>query len=445
MLKKLSCFFFVVLLILSLPVSSLAAVNDLMISTSSNASYGLMTSDLMDDDYGVAPVSSIATIQNTLVWSNSCDLYVGLSGTNSGRLYQPVSYSTSNGIRFSVDLTSFENNGSAYLRIRIPESVLPAPGVYEVSADLSSQFSYSYNDFRYYYTVSRYSSGQYVGFVYPAYQQSSGDLYSAPQVMDLRNVSQIEVIFGLSEYVKNFDFTFKMSFRLSDGSTDKVIGITPSAGDYENSVSDSLGSLSSSVDNMSSTLDSVDESLTYISQSQNLVIQGIDNVILHISNQLYAFWDQLYNLIHVPTMAKLDDIIQAINQLDINVNVDIDEIISNATQNSQNEINNANKNHEQLVNGFDNSGMDSDQQKLDTSINDYVEKEDELFADAKDHLEGFTYENPLSDYQAALTDISTFLGGIYNALGALNIPIAFSLTLSIALVMIGYYRFKGGA
>ena len=89
--------------------------------------------------------------------------------------------------------------------------------------------------------------------------------------------------------------------------------------------------------------------------------------------------------------------------------------------------------------------MKADNDRLNDKISQYDIVEDQLFDDAKDKIGNFTFENPLSKYTAVLSDISYFLSGIYTALGALNIPIGFSLTLTIALIFIGYYRFKGGS
>ena len=89
--------------------------------------------------------------------------------------------------------------------------------------------------------------------------------------------------------------------------------------------------------------------------------------------------------------------------------------------------------------------MKADNDRLNDKISQYDNVEDQLFDDAKDKIGNFTFDNSLTKYTDVLSDISYFLSGIYTALGALNIPVGFSLTLTIALVFIGYYRFKGGA
>ena len=88
--------------------------------------------------------------------------------------------------------------------------------------------------------------------------------------------------------------------------------------------------------------------------------------------------------------------------------------------------------------------MDNDKNRLDDAIAEYDGVEDQLLGDAKDTITGFDFENPLTRFVAPLQDISYFLQGVYVALGGLNIPIGFALTLMIALIFVGYYRFKGG-
>ena len=110
-----------------------------------------------------------------------------------------------------------------------------------------------------------------------------------------------------------------------------------------------------------------------------------------------------------------------------------------------NQISNDNKNADDIKNGYDNSGMKADNDRLNDKISQYDNVEDQLFDDAKDKIGNFTFDNSLTKYTDVLSDISYFLSGIYTALGALNIPVGFSLTLTIALIFIGYYRFKGGS
>ena len=90
------------------------------------------------------------------------------------------------------------------------------------------------------------------------------------------------------------------------------------------------------------------------------------------------------------------------------------------------------------------SAMNSDKDKLDTAISDYESSEDALLEDAKGHINDFEFKDYLTEITGPLSDISYFLQGIFVGLGAMNIAVSFSHTLSIALILIGWYRFKGG-
>ena len=194
---------------------------------------------------------------------------------------------------------------------------LPPSGSYSVSFDYSSDFSYQYKEFEYWWTKYTDNAASKSGYINPPYKQLSGDIYSAPYIFNLTNVNAFAAIFRFNDTtVKNVsgDFAFSFVPTSSDPSAPST-GLDTSQQDYESGVSSSLSDIQSSVGNMSSDLSEAAQSLEYISQSQNLIIKGIDNIILHISDQLYAFWDQLYNLIHVPTMAKLDQILAAIQRM----------------------------------------------------------------------------------------------------------------------------------
>ena len=118
--------------------------------------------------------------------------------------------------------------------------------------------------------------------------------------------------------------------------------------------------------------------------------------------------------------------------------------ITNDNKNHKEQISNDNANHEDLVHGYDNTGMDSDKDKLDSAISEYEDAENALLEDATGHITSFEFEDYFTEITGPLSDISYFLQGIFVGLGAFNIPVSFSLALSIALILIGWYRFKGG-
>lgn len=445
MKKQIFALLLSLLLVVSLPFSALADV-----ASGSNAVYGDPFSDRLD------MYSSVGSVVNTVRGDLSASVFFYNPDTGKQEGYSvPCTFRDN---QYHIKTTLSNTGYITYMEIQVRGKALPPSGSYYVSFDFSSDFSYDYHEFKYWWTKYTNSASDVSGTILPSHRQLSGDLYSAPFLVNLTNVAAFNpVIVFKGDNVRNISGSFSLNFTpaASDPSAPST-GLDTSQQDYESGVSSSLSDIQSSVGNMSSDLSEAAQSLEYISQSQNLIIKGIDNIILHISDQLYAFWDQLYNLIHVPTMAMLDQILQAIKDMDINVNVDLDELksaissaaskITGQIQSSINsQITNDDKNTEHLENGYDNSGILGDKGKLDGAITEYEKVEDQLISDAKDKIGKFEFDNPFEKYTGPLSDISYFLTGIYNGLQGLNIPVSFSLTLTIALVFIGYYRFKGGA
>ena len=436
-----------------------------MIQTDSNA---LMTMELTDEDYGISLTSSVGTVTNTVDLSEvHCAIYL-VNPTTKGSYTLHKSVEISDG-RLSVKLLDdgildgyYVCNYQFYLKNSSNGwDALPPSGTYEFSFDIASQFSYELNNC-YIGTVRSIDNAALVKdtIVLNDYMTfASGDLLVDGLVVDLYRVDIFNLVFNINDYasqkLRNLDISAAFRFVLSSGDSDISVGADTSSQDYQSDVSSSLSGLSSSVDSMTEDLSSAAESLEYISSSQNLIIQGIDNVIMHISDQLYAFWDQLYNLIHEPTMAKMDEIIEAINNMDLEIDVNLDGLkqsidnMSTAVQNKLQSVQDSVTNKIQdttdhITGGYDNSGMSSDKDRLDSSIQDYDEAENDLVSDARDNIDEFVFDLDLSEFIGPIQDISFFMQGIFETMGPMNVAVSFSLMLSVALVLIGWYRFKSG-
>ena len=440
------------LLVVSLPFSALADV-----ASGSNAVYGDPFSDRLDT------YSSIANVENTLTPKQlnlTFDVFDSVTHEYK-RLVHTVATRTNDGYRFNLSGVLSENEHITSLYFGITHS-LPSPaGNYKLEIDLSSDISFDADldgEFR-----TTYQYGNSILMSDSAFadskQFSHGDSYLKWNSISIRssyNSAFCILLFKNQDTLRNLAGWLSVRFVPVAEPGTETAGPTVSQQDYQSGVSDSLSNIGSGIGDINTGIGQLNQTMEYVSQSQDLIIKGIDNIILHISDQLYAFWDQLYNLIHVPTMAKLDQILQAIKDMDINVNVDLDELksaissaaskITGQIQSSINsQITNDDKNTDHLENGYDNSGILGDKGKLDGAITEYEKVEDQLISDAKDKIGKFEFDNPFEKYTGPLSDISYFLTGIYNGLQGLNIPVSFSLTLTIALVFIGYYRFKGGA
>lgn len=414
----------------------------------------------------IMPMSALGTVQNTIDLSG-VRFYVVYNDESAGvnQVHRYGDTSVVNGrLDFSVRLS--EGDQITTYGFTLPSSSLPNPGYYNFSFDLGSDVSASAESCVFWSVKYPVNSTNQNSSIFLPIQTLSGDVYIAPFTMNVTNVDHVNLEFTIDPLGLTYVFSGSCAFCFTPSAADpdapSTAGSDTSSQDWENSVSSGLsdissglGSIDAGISDMGSDLSNISDELNYISESQNLIIEGIDNVILHISDQLYAFWDQLYNLIHEPTYALLQQILQAINDLDINIEVDLGEIktaiqnqtsallsqLTDSTVQIGSDIDDAT---DQVVNGYDSSGIESDNERLDQVINEYDDVESELFDDSKDYISGFDFEDGLDQYLGPLQDISGFLGGIYTTLAGLNIPIGFSLTLTIALLFIGYYRFKGG-
>lgn len=465
------------LIVVSLPATAFADFTDNLALYTASASNAIMSVSA-DADSGIMPMSSIGTVTNT-VKAKQIPVHFDVADSD-GSWYKTVhtfaELGSDNRYHFSYVLsTSVPSNYYIYaIQFRLPDA-LPSPaGNYSIGFDYSSAIGMGYTNFRF-QTRYEYTNSTVQAVVLDAdtFRTSSGDLYAFFDSVAIRSSYSLAFFYtrlNTSQvHYREVAGSFAINFTPVSSSGAATAGPTVSQEDYNSDVSSSLTDISSSVGEMSSNIDSMASDmaqavaeLSYISNSQQLIIQGIDNVILHISDQLYAFWDQLFNLVHLPQMDMLGQILQAIKDVNIDVTVDLNELkstinnmssalqnkiqsqITNDDKNHKEQISNDNANHEDLVHGYDNSAMNSDKDKLDTAISDYESAEDALLEDAKGHINDFEFKDYLTEITGPLSDISYFLQGIFTVLGSMNIAVSFSLTLSVALILIGWYRFKGG-
>lgn len=440
------------LLVVSLPFSALADV-----ASGSNAVLGDPFSDRLDAYSSIASVENTLTAKQLYISFDIRDVHTKKWKRSAGT----TATLTKDGYRFSFIDKLSADECIANLYFGVTHSLPTPPGNYKLEIDFSSDISFEASLVSYFSSTYQYGNSILkTSEIAPNSRRfAHGDSYACWDSLSIRssyNMARCLLAFNDQTTLRNLAGWLSVRFVPVAEPGTETAGPTVSQQDYQSGVSDSLNNIGSGIGDINTGIGQLNQTMEYVSQSQDLIIKGIDNIILHISDQLYAFWDQLYNLIHVPTMAKLDQILQAIKDMDINVNVDLDELksaissaaskITGQIQSSINsQITNDDKNTDHLENGYDNSGILGDKGKLDGAITEYEKVEDQLISDAKDKIGKFEFDNPFEKYTGPLSDISYFLTGIYNGLQGFNIPVSFSLTLTIALVFIGYYRFKGGA
>lgn len=397
--------------------SSSAQLN---IATSSNA---LSSQDYMEiDDFDMidSPVlfSSGESVVNTITYSG-----VGLG----------VYYYDMNGVTHEK-YSSFNSSGYASvsapgdlasiiaLQVSLNRRSLPSPGTYLMSVHFGSNTGVEY-DSAYIFTdrVLNNTSGQQVAQDIN-FQQSSGD-WTASLVVDIGNISNLQIS------VRPHD---KSSSTLPYGGYLSV-SFTPT--DSEPSYTGAGGSYTSS----DATRDIANNSAQQVEQGDT-IIELIKNTIQTISSQLTAFWNQLageFTNLYAKMTQQHSEQLQADRD-------NTDDIIAAEESNTTNIINNNNANTDKLSNGYDNSGMNSDNDRLNGSLKEYDQAEDNLMEDVNTGIGNIDFDFSFDSTLSVISTVSDFLQGIYERSGGFQVVINVCLILSLASCAVGLYRLKGG-
>lgn len=195
---------------------------------------------------------------------------------------------------------------------------------------------------------------------------------------------------------------------------------------------DSPGSGSASEDLQQ---DMADNSAQQVEQGDT-IIELIKNTIQTISSQLTAFWNQLAG-----EFTNLYNKMNAHHSEDL---AKVDEQISADRQNTDDLISNQDKNTDTMVNGYDNSGMNSDNDRLNSSLTEYGQAEDNLMGDVNKHIGSIDFDYSFDSIVSVVGSVSDFFQGIYERSGQFQIVINVCLILSLASCAVGIYRLKGG-
>lgn len=354
----------------------------------------------------------------------------------------------------NIDFVLFSSTSTGV----IAYSVLPKSGNYQMNFRFSSNTGgYTWKQVQAYSAYGTSNSSVIGSGDNLTFQQFSGDVFFSHSFKIASNFTFFNINFVSDDFQFPFGGYLDIQFvPISSQPEYNTSPVPPSSGDIQQDISNSVGNISSGVDNINNSINSGVDSIN----------GNLEEIIRTISMQLEALWNQMYNLIHLDdnknrdentkkitdkldqTNKNLDtidtDILDGFDNLEKGNSSNTNSIINNNNQNTSNIINNNNENTDKLANGYDNNSMLENNDKLSGKLDEYEKLEEELLKDTKDNLNNFQFDNPFLSFNAVMSDISYILTAIYNGLGSFNIPIAFSFTLTIAMLCIGWYRFKGG-
>lgn len=235
-------------------------------------------------------------------------------------------------------------------------------------------------------------------------------------IVDLGNIDTMEWSVYSDEFGFNFNGEVKIGFfKVSEDTPPDVSSPGSSSGDVENDMSNSMQ-------------EQVEQGDT--------IIELIKNTIQTISSQLTAFWNQLAG-----EFTNLYNKMNAHHSEDL---AKVDEQISADRQNTDDLISNQDKNTDTMVNGYDNSGMNSDNDRLNSSLTEYGQAEDNLMGDVNKHIGSIDFDYSFDSIVSVIGSVSDFFQGLYERSGQFQIVINVCLILSLASCAVGIYRLKGG-
>ena len=99
-------------------------------------------------------------------------------------------------------------------------------------------------------------------------------------------------------------------------------------------------------------------------------------------------------------------IVEAIENVNHELYIDLNALMRQLSQQHNEQMNNDNKNTEEIVNGYENGDMDSISGQFGTAAENSDNAEDQLFHEVSGNISDFTFDlDMLSQYQSSLVII----------------------------------------
>lgn len=257
---------------------------------------------------------------------------------------------------------------------------------------------------------------------------------SARLFFQLKDIIDLQVF---SKHNNHLHFTFTLCFK---GTT-----VQDDAG---NTVRDNSGvnqDMGSNISDMSENIGGMKEALEEVVNTQNQIIKGIQNLIQHISNQLFAFWNQLageFTNLYAKLEKNANDNFTALKEAFDDGSTLIANYIS---KNNRKNMDNNDKNTDKALNSYNNSSMNNDNETLKNKIAEQDGLEKQITSKINEPLSSFEFKNPVNQYLLAFGMCGQWLQNLFDSLGDFKDVVNLSFAMTIALICIGMYRFKGGA
>lgn len=388
-------------LALSVPFSSLADL-----ATDSQAVYDTDYESIQPLSIGIAPMSSISTITNTVNYSGVSTVLTYYDMSNNVKYYysQVRSDGSFNFSRPS-DFASVIRFGFS-----LDKSALPSSGKYSLVLDSAMHTPMTYGtSWIWLYRSNTNASSESVSTASASLIQLYGD-FQISGVLELGLISSMQIAATVTGSVPSeIGGVVKINFSKS---TSNPIVTSPGATSVDQDIQ-------SNISNNTGTLVEQQE------ETNGLLVE----IIQTISNQLKAFWDQL--------AGEFTNLYNKMNQQH-------QEKLEADRNNTEDIISNQNDNTNQIVNGYDSSALDKSSNNLNDTLTEYNGLQNSISESMAPHLKNFEPRN-LNDYPSGVLGSLLFFGNymqrIFESMNNFNLPITLGFTLTFVLMLIGYFRY----
>ena len=340
--------------------------------------------------------------------------------------------------------------GITAFKIHIGKRNLPKPGNYSLKFFLSSELVDNWNFSIPYIRLNKLNK---VGADDPLtvwYLNNDSQFGAMSNITIDEKVYSIDIILNLDFYkdrtmlhgVKIGFYEPETDLNVVDNSTPGVVedfnseNKTPEANaeDIANSTKDTSDNTKDTANNTKA-----------IAESQNLILGTLKAIIQHISDQLFAFWNQLageFTNLYAKLEKNANDNFTALKEAGKEATK---HIVENDNKNTKEIKDNNDKNTDKALNSYDNNSMNNDNEKLKNKIAEQDGLEKQITSKINEPLSSFEFKNPVNQYLLAFGMCGQWLQKLFDSLGDFKDVVNLSFAMTIALICIGMYRFKGGS
>lgn len=120
------------------------------------------------------------------------------------------------------------------------------------------------------------------------------------------------------------------------------------------------------------------------------------------------------------------------------------DVLNKIEQNTNQTNQSINNQTNELTNGFDNSGLNADNNKLSGSLGEYDQAQGQVTDQSVGFIDGATFIDPTKNagVLASITFTASWLQSLFVNIGDWSVLVVVSLSISFALMLVGWFKYR---